>query len=95
VLALLARQDDSDAKAECRPDRIALCSPAGVELGESAETKATLAGVSAAVGLAAVGAGVTLLLTAPTSPPEEPRADVRVQAIITARSGFVSMAATW
>lgn len=68
VLALLARGNDSDADAECRPDQRGLCNPAGVKLGESAETKATWAGISAGVGLAAIGAGVTLLLTAsPTS----------------------------
>jgi hypothetical protein len=67
VLALLARGNDSDADAECRPDRPGLCNPAGVELGESAQTKATWAGISAGVGLAALGAGVTLLLTAPSA----------------------------
>ncbi len=69
VFALLARSDDSDAEAECRPDRQTLCNRAGVELAESASTKATLAGVSAGVGLAAAGAGITLLLTAPSSAP--------------------------
>lgn len=66
VLALLAHGNDSDAEAECRPDRPGLCNPAGVELGESARSKATWAGVSAGVGLTALGAGVTLLLTAPS-----------------------------
>lgn len=67
VLALLARGNDSDADAECRPDRRGLCNPAGVELGQSAQTKATWSGISAGVGLAALGAGVTLLLTAEPS----------------------------
>jgi hypothetical protein len=67
ILALLARGDNKDANAECRPDRVRLCNPAGVELGESAHSKATWAGVSAGVGLAALGTGVTLLLTAPSS----------------------------
>ncbi|MEY2937009.1 MAG: hypothetical protein RL033_7758 [Pseudomonadota bacterium] len=66
VLALLAHGNDSDAQAECRPDRPGLCNPAGVELGRSARKKATWAGVSAGVGLAALGTGVTLLLTAPS-----------------------------
>ena len=69
ILALLARSDDSDANAQCRPDRPTLCSPAGVRLGESAETKATWAGVSAGLGLAAIGTGVTLLVLAPTASP--------------------------
>lgn len=64
VLALLARGNDSDADAECRPDQRGLCNPAGVKLGESAATQATWAGISTGVGLAALGAGVTLLLTA-------------------------------
>jgi hypothetical protein len=67
VLALLARGDDKEANAECRPDRLRLCNPAGVELSSSAHSKATWAGVTAGIGLAAVGAGVTLLLTAPSS----------------------------
>jgi hypothetical protein len=69
VFALLARSDNSDAEAECRPDRQNLCNQAGVDLADSASTKATLAGVSAGVGLAAAGAGITLLLTAPSSAP--------------------------
>jgi hypothetical protein len=78
VLALLARGNDSDADAECRPDRRGLCNPAGVELGESARTKATWAGVSAGVGLAALGAGITLLFTAP--PPGESTGSLAVGA---------------
>jgi hypothetical protein len=69
VFALMARSDNSDAEAECRPDRQSLCNQAGVDLADSASTKATLAGVSAGVGVAAIGAGVTLLLTAPSSAP--------------------------
>lgn len=79
VLALLARGDDSDADAECRPDRPALCNPAGVELAQSARTKATWAGLSAGVGMAALGAGVTLLLTAPSSSQSAGSMAVRAQ----------------
>lgn len=79
VLALLARGDDSDADAECRPDRRGLCNPAGVELGESAQTKATWAGISAGVGLAALGAGVTLLLTAAPTSESKPSLAVRAR----------------
>lgn len=94
VLALLARSDDTSAAAECRPDRIQLCSPAGVELGERAETKATLAGLSAGLGLAALGAGITLLLTAPDND-GEPEPELRVQANIGAQRGLVSLTSTW
>ncbi len=94
VLALLARGDDSDAEAKCRPDRITLCSPAGVELGESAATKATWAGVTAGVGLAALAAGVTLLLTAPESPSEAAPA-LALRATFQADAGQLFMSARW
>jgi hypothetical protein len=93
ILALLARSDDSDADAACRPDRVRLCSPMGVELGERAETKATLAGVSAGVGLAALGAGVTLLLTA--RDPEQPAGELAVKAALARRGGLVAVTTTW
>jgi hypothetical protein len=92
VFALLARSDDTSAEAECRPDRVQLCGPAGVELGESAETKATVAGLSAGLGLAALGAGVTLLLTAPD---RDARPELRVQATVVDQRGFVSVTSTW
>lgn len=94
VLVLLARSDDASAEAECRPDRIQLCNPAGVELGESAGTKATLAGVSAGLGLAALGAGVTLLLTAPDGD-GTPERELRVQASVGDQRGFLSLTSTW
>ena len=94
VFALFARSDDASAAAECRPDRIELCSRAGVELGESAETKATLAGLSAGLGLAALGTGVTLLLTAPDGT-GEPEPELRVQADVSHQRGFVSFTSTW
>ncbi len=92
VLALLARGDDSDAAAQCRPDRVTLCGPAGVELGESARSKATWAGVSAGAGLLALGAGVTLLLTAPTS---DATADIALAATASADGGGLSLTAIW
>jgi hypothetical protein len=92
VLALLARGDDSDAAAQCRPDRVTLCSPAGVELGKSARSKATWAGVSAGAGLLALGAGVTLLLTAPTS---DATADIALAATASADGGRLSLTAIW
>lgn len=93
VLALLARGDDSDAEAECRPDNEQLCNPAGVELGQSAHTKATWAGVSAGVGLAALGAGVTLLLTAP--PSGEHSRDLAVSARWNPGGGNLSFSGAW
>jgi hypothetical protein len=94
VFALLARGDDASAEAECRPDRVDLCSPAGVELGESARTKATWAGLSAGLGLASLGAGLTLLLTAGDADGEPPR-ELRVQANVSEQRGFVSVTSTW
>lgn len=66
VLALLALGDDSDADANCRPDVTTSCNAAGVDLAQNARTKATLSGVAAGVGLAALGAGITLLVVSPT-----------------------------
>ena len=94
VLALLARGDNSDAEAECRPDLTQLCNPAGVEMGESAQTKATWAGVSAGIGLAALGAGVTLLLTAPPSPGEHGR-DLSLAARWNPDGGNISFTGAW
>jgi hypothetical protein len=94
VLALLARGDDRDAEAECRPDNEQLCNPAGVALGQSARTKATWAGVSAGVGLAALGAGVTLLLTAPSSPGAH-RRELALGARWTPGGGKLSFSGAW
>ena len=94
VLALLARGDNSDADAECRPDNAQLCNPAGVELAESAQAKATWAGVTAGVGLAALGAGVTLLLTAPPSSGEHGR-DLALAARWNPGGGNISFTGAW
>jgi hypothetical protein len=94
ILALLARSDDHDARALCRPDRVTSCDPAGVALGESAHTKATWAGVSTGVGLAALGAGLTLLLTAPTGD-DQPANALAWDASMTPGGGRLSFATTW
>jgi hypothetical protein len=62
VLALLASSDDRAADAECRADAPLLCNERGVELADSARTKATVASVVAGVGVAAVAGGVAVLL---------------------------------
>lgn len=67
VLALLAGKDDRAADKECRADAPGLCNARGVELADSARTKATVASIAAGVGVAAVAGGVALLLW-----PEEP-----------------------
>jgi hypothetical protein len=94
VLIVAARDDDKDAQAQCRPDRVSLCSPAGVELGNSARTKATWAGVSTGVGVAALAAGVTLLLTAPeqTTPAV---GEIALQTNLTPRGGQLTLSTTW
>jgi serine/threonine-protein kinase len=94
ILALLARADDSDARARCRPDRVRLCDPAGVALGESAHLKATWAGVSTGIGLAALGAGLTLLLTASTRE-DAPASAIALDASMTPDGGRLSFATTW
>jgi hypothetical protein len=93
ILALLARGDNNDANAECRPDRIRLCNPEGVALGESAHTKATWSGVTAGVGLAALGAGVTLLLVAPSS--TESAGGVALAARVGADGGELTLQQRW
>ena len=95
VLALLARSDDKDANAECRPDLIRLCNPAGVELSHSAHSKATWAGVTAGVGLAALGTGVTLLLTAPASSARADAGGVTLAARLDADGGQLSLSHSW
>lgn len=95
ILALLARGQDKDASAECRPDRIRLCNPAGVELSQSAQSKATWAGVSAGVGLAALGAGVTLLLTAPSSSAQAKRNDLSLSARVDLDGAQLSLRQAW
>ncbi|MEO8183404.1 MAG: hypothetical protein ABI895_31605 [Deltaproteobacteria bacterium] len=95
VLALLARGDNKDANAECRPDRLRLCNPAGVELGESAAAKATWAGVSAGVGLAALGAGVTLLLTAPPASAQASTGGISLSARLDLDGAELSLRHAW
>lgn len=93
IFALLARADDSDAEDECRPDRRELCNPAGVDLANSAKTKATLSGVSAGLGLAAAGAGVTLLLTAPSG--EQSTGELALRAHALLGGAEVSFSGNW
>jgi hypothetical protein len=95
VLALLARSDNKDANTECRPDLIRLCNPAGVKLSESAHSKATWAGVTAGVGLAALGTGVTLLLTAPSTSAQADSAGVTLAARLDADGGQLSLSHSW
>jgi len=95
VLALLARSDDKDADAECRPDLIRLCNPAGVELSHSAHSKATWEGVTAGVGLVALGAGVTLLLTAPSSRAQADAGGLTLAARLDAGGGQLSLNHSW
>jgi hypothetical protein len=95
VLALLARGDNTDAKAECRPDLIRFCNPKGVELGNSAHTKATWAGISAGVGIAALGAGVTLLLLAPPASSQASATGVSLSARLDSDGGELSLGHAW
>lgn len=111
ILALLARSDNSDAAAECRPDVVNLCNPAGVELGESAQAKATFSGISTGLGLLAIGGGATLLLMtsgneAPASPPPAPGVSppiagsgstpaVALEARVSAHAGGVTLSGRW
>jgi hypothetical protein len=95
ILALLARGDDKDAEAQCRPDVIRLCNPKGVELGNSAHGKATWAGVSAGVGIAALGAGVALLLIAPPASSDARSTGLSVAAHLAGDGGELSLSHSW
>ena len=95
VLALLARGDNNDAEAECRPDLIRLCNPKGVELGNSAHAKATWAGISAGIGIAALGTGVTLLLIAPPTSPRASSPGVSLAARLDGDGGRLSLSHAW
>lgn len=66
VFAFLAVSDNGRADDACRRDDPTLCSERGVELGDSAETKANVASVMGGVGAAVAVTGAVLLLTAPT-----------------------------
>jgi hypothetical protein len=58
-----AASKHSDGDAHCSGRA---CDPTGLELQSSARTSATLSTISAAVGVVGVGAGVFMLLTAPS-----------------------------
>jgi serine/threonine-protein kinase len=61
-----AMNDDSEANDHCREGN--LCDPEGVALGEDASSAATLSTIAFVAGGAALGAGLVLWLTAPSSP---------------------------
>jgi hypothetical protein len=95
ILALLAKGDDGDADALCRPDRTDLCDPLGVDLSESAHSKATWAGVSAGLGLLAVGGGVTLLLLSPSETNPLNVAELSFEAKLLAGGSGLSLRGAW
>ena len=67
VFGVLASQDNQAADDECRPDDATRCNQKGVDLADSAASKATVSTVAFGVGLAAATTGVVLLLTAPSN----------------------------
>lgn len=67
VFGVLASQDNEAADDECRPDDPTRCNQKGVDLADSASSKAMLSTVAFGVGLAAATTGVVLLLTAPSN----------------------------
>lgn len=77
VLALLAKRDDDAAATHCRRDASTLCNRRGVELADSARTKALAAGITAGAGAVAASVGVTWLFIAGA----EPRAPTRTGAL--------------
>ena len=103
VLALLAGSDDSAADAECRADAPDLCNERGVELADSARTKATIAGVAAGVGVAAIAGGVALLLwpdepaaaSAPATTPPRARRALGADAVLSAAGARLVLEGRW
>ena len=67
VFGVLASQDNKAADDHCRPDDATLCNQKGIDLSDSASSKAMLSTVAFGVGLAAATTGVVLLLTAPSN----------------------------
>lgn len=65
ALAFLAMSDDSEADAACRRDDPSLCSDEGLDLSNSASSKANWAGVLGGIGGAALATGLVLVFTAP------------------------------
>ncbi len=65
LFTFLAVSDNGRADDQCRQDDPSLCGERGVELGESAATKANIATVLAGVGGALAVTGAVLVLTAP------------------------------
>jgi hypothetical protein len=65
VFGLLASGSWSDADALCGPGDPRQCTQEGAELGEDASTQALVSTIGFGVGLAGIGAGVVLWLTAP------------------------------
>ena len=66
-----------------------------MKLSESAHSKATWAGVTAGVGLAALGTGVTLLLTAPSSSAQAGSGGITLAARLDADGGQLSLSHSW
>jgi hypothetical protein len=95
VLALLAHADDKDAAAHCRPDIRILCDASGVKLGGQAKTQAALAGVSSAIGIAALGTGVVLLLTTPAHSTPDQTPTLALGTRLSADGGEISFYSSW
>jgi hypothetical protein len=91
VFAFLAVSDNGRADQQCRQDNPGLCGETGVELADSAGTKATLAGVFGGVGAAFAITGAVLLITAPD---DEHAAGLRVGAIV-AHQPRIWLEQTW
>jgi hypothetical protein len=65
VASIMALSKDKAADKECDPKQPTLCNSRGIELSNSAKGAAGVATLAGAIGAAALGTGVVLLLTAP------------------------------
>jgi hypothetical protein len=84
----------SDAEAQCEDGRHDRCTADGVASGEEASSLVTLSTISAVVGLAGLGGGLALWLTAPRAAPVQ-KASFQLAPSIGSRGAFGTLRVTF
>lgn len=92
LFTFLAVSDNGRADDLCRQDDPTRCGERGVELGESATNKATLATIFAGVGGAIAVTGFVLVLTAPD---DDAQSGIRVGTSVAATSQRLTLGGWW
>jgi serine/threonine-protein kinase len=95
VFGLLAKSNNDEAAKHCLGS--GACDPAGVSLGDAAETDATIATVTFLVGTATLATGVVLFLTAPSAgdAPDKTAATLRIGAASSGTATVLSLGGAW